>query len=181
VKCLAIALPVALLAAANSVSTNGTSSVAVDPMHFFTGGTEAVGTMKIVMQKLFVTRSWGRGKISPDGSLQLVQHVKEEGRREFDRRWQIRQIAPGRFTGTMTEAKGPVTIEKIGGRYRFRFAMNGSLAVEEWITPQPDTTRAQTQLTIRKFGIIVVHGEGWIRKTDSAEIGSVASSGGASF
>src|SRR5206468_1509505 len=83
-----------------------------------------------------------------DGSLELLQHVKEENRREFDRRWQIRQVASGRFVGTMSEAEGPVSIERIANRYRFRFVMKGNLSVEEWLTPQRDMTTAHIQLTI---------------------------------
>lgn len=154
---------------ATAATSPGPAPKGIGDLHFFVGTTESASTTKVILQKPFVTHSLGRGKINPDGSLDLVQHVKEQGGREFDRRWQLHQVAPGRFTGTMSEASGPVTVDKIGDRYRFRFAMKGNLAVEQWLTPQRDMTSAQTQLTIRRFGIAVAHSTGWIRRTDSAQ------------
>src|SRR5205085_9256743 len=104
------------------------------------------------------------GKIQEDGSLQLVQEVTEEGRRRFDRRWLIHQVAPGRFAGTMSEATGPIAVEKVGNRYVLRFSMKGNLFVEEWITPDPDMVSARTKLTVRKFGFAVGHADRWIRQ-----------------
>src|SRR3954466_11052721 len=126
-------------------------------LRFFEGSTESVSTMKIMAQKPFVSRSVGRGKIREDGTLELMQHVSEEGRREFDRHWQIRQVAPGRFAGSMSEAIGPIAVEKVGNRYVFRFGLKGHLSVEQWVTPDPDMISARTRLTVRKFGIAVAH------------------------
>jgi len=125
-----------------------------------------VSTMKIVAQRPFVSRSVGRGKIQEDGSLQLVQQVTEAGRRSFDRHWSIHQVAPGRYAGTMSEANGPIAVEKVGDRYVLRFAMKGNLSVEEWITPDRGMLSARTKLTVRKFGFAVGHADGWIRQLD---------------
>lgn len=137
-----------------------------NPMRFFEGRTISLSTMKIVMKKPIRIRSVGRGVIEPDGSLNLVQRVEEDGRPAHDRRWRIRRIAPGRFVGTMTEAKGPVTIDEVNGRYRFRFKLAGSLAVEQWVTPLPGGASALNRLTIKKLGITVARSEGTIRKLD---------------
>ena len=120
--------------------------------------------VKVVMKKPFHTRSIGRGAIKPDGSLYLVQRVEEDGRPPRDRRWQIRQVARGRFAGTMSEASGPVTIEEIGGRYRFRFKMKGGLSVEQWMTPLPGGRSARNKMTVRKLGVTVARSDGVIRK-----------------
>ena len=119
-----------------------------------------MSTVKITMQKPFVSRSIGRGTIRDDGSLDLVQQVTEEGRRRFDRRWQIRQVAAGRYVGTMSEANGPIVVQRMGDRYVFRFSMKGNLSVEEWIIPDPNRLSAHTKLTVRKFGIAVGHADG---------------------
>src|SRR5687767_7045367 len=99
------------------------------PMQFFEGRTEGTGTIRILLGKSFVTRSVGHGRFEPDGSLLFVQRVVETGRQARERRWKIRQTGARRFTGTMSEAIGPVTIEEIAGRYRFRFRMKGNLSV----------------------------------------------------
>ena len=156
-------VPLALASMALSSGAGGAGQ-ADNPMTFFEGRTESISTIKVVMKKPMQSRSIGRGQILPDGSLSLVQRVEEGDRKPFERRWKIRQVGPGRFTGTMTEAKGPVTIDEIGDRYRFRFTMKGNLAVEQWLTPLPGGKSASTRVTIKKFGMAVAKAEGTIRK-----------------
>ena len=136
----------------------------VHPLEFFEGRTESSGTVKTFMKKPYRTRSLGRGRIEPDGSLSLFQRVEDEGKPPRERRWRIREIVAGHFAGTMSEASGPVTIDEVGGRYRFRFKMKGSLAVEQWVVPLAGGLSARNLMTVRKFGMVVGTGEGVIRK-----------------
>ena len=137
-----------------------------DPIRFFEGRTESVGTVKLAMKKPFRSRATGKGEIMPDGSLHLVQLVEDQGQKPRERRWRVRRVGNGRYTGTMSEAKGPVTVEEIDGRYRFRFRMDGSVAVEQWLIPAPDNRSAVSKITIRKFGILVGRSDAVIRKVD---------------
>lgn len=57
-----------------------------------------------------------------------------------------------------------MTVDRLGGRYRFRFKMKGNLAIEQWLTPLPGGTSARSKLSIRKFGMTVGRSEGVIRK-----------------
>lgn len=152
-----------LLGASMSANAAGAGRM-TDPLRFFEGRTESISTVKVITKKPYQSRTLGRGEIKSDGTLRLVQRVEEEGRESFDRRWQIRQVAPGRFSGTMSEAKGPVTVQEIGGRYRFRFKMKGNLSIEQWLTPYPGGRKAGTKMTIRKLGMTVGHFEGTVRK-----------------
>lgn len=135
-----------------------------DPLRFFEGRTESVGTMKMIMKKPYRVRSIGVGRITSDGSLHLVQQVRDEGEPPKERVWRIRQAGPGKFTGTMSEAKGPVTIEQVGDGYRFRFKIKGNLAVEQWLIPDRDGDSGKSRLVIRKYGMKVASSEGTIRK-----------------
>ena len=162
-RLLLASLPVALLGASASAETARTERMS-DPLRFFEGRTESLSTIKVLARKPFRSRTVGRGEIRPDGALYLVQHVEEDGRAPFDRRWQIRQVGPGRFSGTMSEARGPVTVEEVGGRYRFRFRMKGSLSIEQWLTPLPGGRSASSKIVIRKLGMTVGHSDGTIRK-----------------
>ena len=135
-----------------------------NPLRFFEGRTVSLGTMKVVMKKPVRVRSIGRGEIKPDGSLELVQRVEKEGERAHDRRWHIRQVGPGRFVGSMSEAKGPVVIEEVRGAYRFRFKMPGNLSAEQWLTPLPGGASAISKLIVRKLGVAVARSEGTVRK-----------------
>lgn len=126
--------------------------------------TETVGTTKILMHKPVETRSIGRGQIEPDGSLLLVQRVEDEGRPAYLRRWEIRRVGPGRFTGSMSQATGPVLIQQVGNRYRFSFRMKGGMSVEQWLTPLPSGLSANSIMTVRKFGLAVASSTALVRK-----------------
>lgn len=137
---------------------------AVDPFSFFEGLTDTVGTLKILMHSPVHTHCISRGELRSDGSLRLIQRVEDEGNQPYLRRWLVRQIAPGHFVGTMSQATGPVTIDEVGDRYRFRFRMSGGLSVEEWLTPLPGGRSAESSITVHKFGIPVASSEGMVRK-----------------
>jgi hypothetical protein len=135
-----------------------------DPLRFFEGRTESTSTVKVMMKAPYRTHTVGRGEIADDGSLRLVQRVEEDGRPARSRHWHMRKLAPGRFTRTMSDAKGPVTVDEVDGRYRFRFKMKGGVSVEQWLTPQPGGKSARNTLVIRKFGVKVGSSDGTIRK-----------------
>ncbi len=137
-----------------------------DPLRFFEGRTESIGTVKLVTKKPFRSRAIGKGEIRADGSLELVQRVEDQGEQPRVRRWRMRPVGPGRYKGTMSEAKGPVTVEEVGDRYRFRFRMEGSVSIEQWLTPMPDGRSARSVVTIRKYGIKVGSSDAVIRKLD---------------
>jgi hypothetical protein len=134
------------------------------PLRFFEGRTESSGTIKLFMKKPFRSRSVGRGIIEPDGGLLLVQQVEDDGKPPRVRRWRIRQIGPGHYAGTMSEAIGPVTIDDVDGKYRFRFRMKGNFAVEQWLIPLPGGMAARNSMKVRKFGMTVGTSDGTIRK-----------------
>ncbi len=134
------------------------------PMKFFEGRTEGTGTIRILLGKTYRTRSIGHGHFERDGTMVFVQKVVDDGKPPHERRWKIRQTGPRQFTGTMSEAVGPVTIEEIAGRFRFRFRMKGNLSVEQWLVPLAGGTAARNTLTIRKFGVKVGTSEGMLRK-----------------
>ena len=154
--------PVALFAA--SLSPAAVTAQEPDPFSFFEGVTESVGTLKVVMHPAVHTRSIGRGEVERDGSLSRVQRVEDEGKAPYVRRWLIRQVGPGRFVGTMSEATGPVTIDEVGNRFRFRLKMKGGLSVEQWLTPLPGGRSASSSMTVHKFGIAVASSQGTVRK-----------------
>ena len=136
----------------------------LEPLRFFEGRTEMLSLVKVMMKKPYSSRTIGRGHILPDGSLSLVQQIQDPGKPTRQRRWKIRKIGPGKYTGTMSEAIGPVQVQEIGGRFHFRFSMKGKLAIEQWITPMPGGKTARTRMTARKLGMSVATSEGTIRK-----------------
>ena len=154
----------AMVAAFAAIPGAATAERLLDPMRFFEGRTESLSVVKVMLKKPYRSRAIGQGEIKSDGSLHLLQRVEDDGKPPHDRRWQIRQTAPNRFSGSMSEAKGPVIVEEIGGRYRFRFKMKGNLSVEQWVIPQNGGRSANSKVTIRKMGVTVASSEGTIRK-----------------
>jgi hypothetical protein len=158
-------LRLALLAATLLLTSAATSvSGEVDPLRFFEGRTLSQGRVKVMFHPDYATSSLGQGRIETDGSLTLVQRVVDDGKPPRERRWRVRQVGPGRYSGTMTEAVGPVTIDKVGDRYRFRFLMDGRLNVEQMLTPLPGGRSASNSTKVRKFGLVVATTEGIVRK-----------------
>jgi len=136
-----------------------------DPLRFFEGHTETDGVVNVIMKKPRHVRNVGRGTISADGSLSLVQQVREEGKAPKERVWHIRKVGPNKFAGTMSDAVGPVTIEQVGDRYRFRFKLAGGLSAEQWVTPNAEGSAGRSVLTVRKLGITVARSVSTIRRT----------------
>ena len=134
------------------------------PLRFFEGRTEMVSTVKVIMKKPYHSRTLGSGRILGDGSLALLQQVYDEGQPPKQQKWKVHQVGPGRYSGTMTEAKGPVTAEEVRGRYRFRFRMKGGVSIEQWLTPLAGGRAALSAITIRKLGMKVGSSTGTIRK-----------------
>ena len=153
-----------VLAASIAVPASAAGEGDRDPLRFFEGRTESISTVKVILKKPYRSHAIGTGTIKPDGSLVLVQRVEGEGAPRT-RRWHIRRVAPGRFVGTMSEATGPVKIEEVDGRYRFRFKMKGGLSIEQWLTPSADGRSASNRVTVKKFGLKVGNSSGTIRKT----------------
>lgn len=158
---------VTLLSAVAAIWSNAAAAEQIKPLEFFEGRTESSGTIKIVLKKAFKSQSSGIGRIGSDGVLSLVQKVEDEGKPPRERRWKIRQVGPNRFTGTMSEAIGPIAIDEVDGRYRFRFKMKGNLSVEQWVTPLPGGKTVKNTMTIKKLGMTVATGTGTIRKVGS--------------
>lgn len=140
------------------------AAAASDPFGFFEGVTETRGTLKIVMHRPVRTYCISRGELRPDGTLILVQRVEDQGKQPYLRRWLVKQITPTHFVGTMSQATGPVSIDEIGDRFRFRFRMSGGLSIEEWLTPLPGGRSAKSRISVHKFGIAVATSEAMVRK-----------------
>jgi hypothetical protein len=161
-------IPRLAIAAAASILTAPLAAASVpgqlDPLRFFEGRTETRGTVKVMFRKPYASRSIGVGRIEQDGSLTLVQRVEEEGKAPHERRWRVRRNGPDHFIASMSEAVGPVAIDRIGDRYRFRFKLKGNLRAEQILTPLPGGRSARNSIRVKRMGMTVATTEGTIRK-----------------
>lgn len=140
---------------------------AFDPVAFFTGRTEGVGTLKILLRRAASVHVLGRGTPTPGGGIVLDQRVSRAGRPPSTRQWRLSPIAPGRYAGTLTDARGPVTADSVGGRLHIAYrSASGGVAIEQWLTLAPDGRSARNLLVARKLGLVVARLDETIRRLD---------------
>lgn len=138
---------------------------AAAPEQFFVGRTEGIGTVSVIMSGKHGARVHSRGRIEGDGALILDQVIEEEGKPARKRTWRLVRTG-SRISGSITDARGPVTGDVTGGVYHLRYRMADGPSVEQWITIQPGGRSARNRMVIRKFGMKVASVEETIRKVD---------------
>lgn len=136
-----------------------------DVFRFFAGRTHGDGRLKIITKGTRTVTVEGRGRIEGD-TLVLDQTVREEGKPARERRWRIRQDGPGQYSGTLTDAKGPILATVDQGRLHIEFTLQNGMPTEQWLTLSPDGRVAQNRLTVKKLGIVVATLDETIIKLD---------------
>jgi len=131
---------------------------------FFAGRTEGNGSVRIIMSGTSNVRTQGQGRVLPDGTLVLEHVVHQQGAPERRRTWRMRRTAPGRYTGTISDARGPVTAESSGNRVHVTYRTREGHSVDQWITFNPDGRTATNNMTFRRMGIRVATLQETIRR-----------------
>ena len=126
-----------------------------DPVAFFTGATSGRGELKELLGKPKKTSTHSVGRVDKDGWLILDQKVAVEGDPLRQRRWRLREVSPGKFGGTLSDAKGPVEVEVRGQSVRIRYVMKGNIKVEQLMTPLPGGRSLINRGAFKKFGMKV--------------------------
>ena len=155
----------ALVGAAALLVVSSAAEAAFNPVDFFRGRTHGTGTLKIIFSSPETIEVDNEGVSEPDGSLLLKQTIHEPGKPARVRQWHLRQIANGRFEGTLTDAASAVRVDVTKGGVRIRYTAQNHLNFDQLLTPAgPREVRNATR--IRRFGIIVAHFDEVIRKLD---------------
>jgi hypothetical protein len=128
---------------------------AIDPVVFFTGASHAEGRLREAFKRERRVSTDSVGRAEKDGLLILDQKMSIEGEPLRIRHWKLRQVAPNHFTGTLTDAIGPVDAQVIGRTIRIRYPMKGGLKVESWLTSAPGGQAFDNKTTITKWGLKV--------------------------
>jgi hypothetical protein len=131
------------------------SAPAFDPLRFFAGRTRGAAELKVILRARKPVSVRGTGTLQPDGSLVLDQVVTEGDKPPRDRRWHLRRVAPGRYAGTLTDARGPVEGVVTGNRMQLRFVSNDGFRIRQSLTLAPDGRSVANRLVAKRFGITV--------------------------
>lgn len=157
VKALAVA---AVLTAAVPVQ-----AAPFNPVDFFRGRTHGDGTLKVIFQSAKRITTDNEGQPEKDGSLVLQQVIHEEGKPPRTRYWRLRQTAPDRFEGTLTDAASPVRVDVTKDGIRIRYTAQNHLNFDQLLTPI-NATEVHDEIRVKRFGITVAHFDETIRKAD---------------
>lgn len=131
------------------------SGPAFDPITFFTGPTHGEGRLDQIFKAERTIAVDSIGRPTRDGSLTLTQRIALEGDPPRIRTWKLKQMAPGRYVGTLTDASGPVETVAIGRAIRIRYPMKGGLTVEQWLNLLPGGRVIDNRMTVHKWGLRV--------------------------
>jgi hypothetical protein len=149
-----------------SVGQQDAAAPRFDVAQFFVGRTQGEGVLNVMMSGSRSVRVRSIGRSERDGSVVLDQDIEEQGKPPRRRSWRLREVAPGRYAGTLSDAEGPVAGTATGNRLHLSFRMRGGMDVDQWLTVAPDTRSARNVLRVRKFGVTVAALEETIRKLD---------------
>lgn len=147
----AAAIALALAAAGEAVA----APEPLDPVAFFTGASHGQGRLREAFKRERRVSVDSVGRAEKDGALILDQKMQIEGEPLRIRRWRLRQVSANRYTGTLTDATGPVEAQVIGRGIRIRYPMKGGLKVESWLTAVPGARAFDNKTTITKWGLKV--------------------------
>lgn len=135
----------------------------LDMIGFFTGKTHADNVISIVLHhphKLIVDSVGGRNK---EGEFVLIDTIQEEGKPTRKRVWVMHPVAPNHFTGSLSDASGPVDVVVSGDTATIRYTMkDGGLKIVQELRLQNGALA--NHAIARKFGLKFATVDGVIRK-----------------
>lgn len=137
---------------------------AFNPQRFFVGATQGEGTLKVVLTPPRHTHVTGSGRLLYDRTLILTQVVAIETKPTREREWRLRELTPGHYEGTLSDASGPVTGDIVDGRLHLQYPMKGGVVANQWLTLEPGGRSAQNHMTITKLGMPVATIDETIRR-----------------
>ena len=136
------------------------------PEQFFIGRTEGTGTVHVMLSGRHAVRDRSRGRIER-GVLVIDQVVEEEGKPARTRQWRLSRSGANGITGTISDARGPVTGEVAGNVLHLRYRLvEGGVSVDQRITLHPGGRTAHNRMTFRRFGLNVATVEETIRRVE---------------
>jgi len=147
------------------VTLSAPAEAAFNPVEFFSGRTHGEGILKIVFQTAKKMSVDSVGRAEKDGSLLLEQTVHEPGTPARVRYWRLRQTAPDRFEGTLTDAAGPVRVDVTSTGVRIRYKAKNHLDFDQMLTPA-GPKQVNNLMRVKRFGFQVARYDEVIRKLD---------------
>lgn len=131
------------------------STPTFDPIAFFAGHTHGRGTLKVLTKRRQTVTVEGHGVTERGGGIVLDQDVRRGDGPVKHRTWRLRQTAPGRYAGSLSDAVGPVTGEVTGNTLHLSFMMKGGLRAQQFLYLQPGGQVSRNRMVVTKLGVPV--------------------------
>lgn len=126
-----------------------------DALRFFSGRSTGRGELSKILGGTVPVRVTSEGTLATDGTLTLVQRVKEGDKEPRERIWTLRETTAGRYVGSLTDAEGPVTAVSEGNRLTISYIMKDGFKVEQTLTLSRDGQSAYNELRVTMLGATV--------------------------
>ena len=126
-----------------------------DPVAFFEGRTRGTGMLRVVLKAPQAVRVESVGSIAEDGTLVLRQQIDVEREKPRQRVWRLKRTGPASYSGTLSDARGPVTVSAERGTIRIRYRSIDGLSVQQWLTPTAAGMAVDNRMTFSKLGLTV--------------------------
>ncbi len=164
-RALAAVAALALAGCGSNAPLPADSGASFDPVAFFAGRTHGEATLDTLIESpvRVTVDSVGRRQ---GNTLVLDQAIRQRDQPARVRRWTMHPVAPNRFSGTLTDAVGPVQGTTAGPRAYIRYEMKGGFQVEQQLALQADGRTVLNRLEVKKFGMRVASLDETIRKLD---------------
>ena len=148
-----VALPLALALAACAETDLPAGTARLDPIAFFAGTSQGTGTLDPIVGKTSSVSVDSRGSRTDANGLRLIQRISEGTKPPRIRTWVMQPAGPGRFTGSLTDAKGPVDISIAGPRATIDYVTPSGMKIRQQLALQPDGRTILNRLEAFKYGI----------------------------
>lgn len=125
----------------------------LDPIAFFAGRSEGTATLDPIIGGSVPVRVESSGSRTQAGGLTLIQRISEGRKPDRIRTWIMQPVGPGRYTGSLTDAKGPVAITVTGPRAVIRYVTPSGMKIRQQLALQQDGRTIHNRLEAYKYGI----------------------------
>lgn len=127
---------------------------AFDAVAFFSGRTTGEGQLKKMFSAAQTTHVTGQGRVE-SGELVLDQSVTIAGEPRREREWRLRALSPSHWSGTLSDARGPVDATAAGRVLTIAYVSNAGLGITQTVTLAANGRSAHNMMRVRKFGMTV--------------------------
>ena len=108
------------------------------PQAGFGGASEGNGTLTLLLGRTQSFHVASLGTDQSNGSFRLEQRIAFQGKPPQDRVWILIAVSPDRYSGSLSDASGPVTGFTSGSRLSLRYRLKGPLVMHQELQLMPD-------------------------------------------